>query len=153
MYACIMDVIITDVRNTAALPAHPDSWQDRWNYSSLYLTSRNQGCQLFLVLWIASGCSVRYLFVRKILPSRVFPRITYCIMKYLVENAKEFADISLFLFFDESHLCYQDLKGNGIRWASSSCSGQKNATPNGLNNWTAYWLVCQKSRIADFRYC
>lgn len=107
------------------------------------------------MLWIASGCSVRYPFVRKILPSRIFPRFTYCIMKFLVENAKEFADIFLFLFFNDCHLCYRDLKVKGISWASCSCRKQ-NIQPQmaemirqfsglykskGQNNWLQVLLV------------
>lgn len=76
-------------------------------------------------------------------------------MKFLVENAKEFADIFLFLFFNECHLCYHDLKVKGISWASCSCRKQ-NIQPQmaemirqftglykskGQNNWLQVLLV------------
>lgn len=39
---------------------------------------------------------LRYPVVRKILPSRIFPRFTYCFMKSFVENAKKFANTFFF---------------------------------------------------------
>lgn len=45
-------------------------------------------------------------------------------MKSLVENAKEFADIFLFLFSSESHLRYY-LKAKRIGWAASGWGRQE----------------------------
>lgn len=41
----------------------------------LYLSSQKPGLQAFLTLWVTGGCSFRYPFVQKILPSRIFPKI------------------------------------------------------------------------------
>ena len=66
-------------------------------------------------------------------------------MKSLVENAKEFSDISL--FFSESHLCYQDLKGKDISWASSSCRGAEKCNSKWLKSLDSL-LACM-SEVQD----
>ena len=66
-------------------------------------------------------------------------------MKSLVENAKEFSDISL--FFNESHLCYQDLKEKDISWASSSCRGAEKCNSKWLKSLDSL-LACM-SKVQD----
>lgn len=66
-------------------------------------------------------------------------------MKSLVQEAKEFADTFLVLFFSESHLCYHSPQGEGYHLGVFWLREAENTTRNGFRNSALYWLMQIKS--------